>query len=238
MGSIPPPRLNETPSFWRGTSRFLGVFRQYCLHWSDFTLQAVDSTEGDVMSDSVNHVSEELRRGGKKENEKTLVASRAFLLDLICKKPGIADLAGKDLLDMGCGNNFKKGILEGGLPITRYVSIDIHPGLIQFLQSNITDDRITHYTSNTHHAMPNPTGEPLSEQTRLPLDEAGFDIIRWFSAFTHLAPDGYVKILKLLRRAVYSLKHALRLVAGSGWEIGSLNNPKEHIQYYMLCKPI
>jgi len=252
------------------------------------------------MSDSVIHVPEELRRGGKKENEKASVASGFALLDLMCKKLGITDLAGKDLLDMGCGNKFTQAILEGGLPIRRYVGIDIHPELIQFLQSNVTDDRFTYYTSNTQNAMYNPEGEPLSEKTRLPLDEASFDVVSLFSVFTHLAPNDYVAMLKLLRRyikpegriffslivneqtagghgfldrmapyiasalteehlqsgpqgpkdfvdwvperplwrAVYSRENAIRLVAGTGWEIESLNDPEEHIQHYMICRPV
>jgi SAM-dependent methyltransferase len=252
------------------------------------------------MSNSTIHVPEEFRRGGKKENENESVASGFSLLQLMCKKLGIADLAGKDLLDMGCGNKFTQAILEGGLPINRYVGIDIHPELIAFLQSNVTDDRFTFYTSNTQNAMYNPKGKPLSEKTRLPLEEESFDFICLFSVFTHLAPNDYVGMLKLLRRyikpegriffslivneltagghgffdkmapsieaalteqeleiglqgpkdfvdwvperplwrAVYSRENALRLVADTGWEIESLNDPEENIQHYMICKPV
>ncbi len=251
------------------------------------------------MSNSIIHVPEAFRRGGKKENEDESVASGFGLLQLMCRKFGIADFSGKDLLDMGCGNKFTQAILGGGLPINRYVGIDIHPGLIEFLQANITDSRFTFYTSNTRNAMYNPEGEPLSDKTRLPLDEASFDYICLFSVFTHLAPHDYVLMLKLLRRyikpagkiffslivneltaggrgfidtmapsiraalteqdlkiafqgpkdfvdwvpekpllrAVYSRENAMRLVAGTGWEIESLNDPEEYIQHYMICRP-
>ncbi len=252
------------------------------------------------MSRSTFHVPEKFRRGGRKENENESVTSGFELLQLMCKKLGIADLTGKDLLDMGCGNKFTQAILEGGLPINRYVGIDIHPELIEFLKSSVSDDRFTFYTSNTQNAMYNPQGEPLSEKTRLPLEEESFDIICLFSVFTHLAPDDYVAMLKLLRRyikpegkiffslfvneltdgghgfidkmalsigssltekeleigfqgpkdfvdwvpqrpllrAVYSRAHAIRLVADTGWEIESLNDPEEDIQHYMICKPV
>jgi len=252
------------------------------------------------MSNSIIQVPEEFRRGGKKENENESVASGLSLLQLMCRKLGIANLAGKNLLDMGCGNKFTQAILGGGLPINRYVGIDIHPGLIEFLQANVTDDRFTFYTSNTQNAMYNPGGEPLSENTRLPVEEQSFDYICLFSVFTHLAPNDYVLMLKLLRRyikpegnlffslivneltngghgfldamasaigsslteenlkadfqgprdfvdwvpekpllrAVYSRKHAIELVAGTGWEIESLNDPEEHIQHYMICRPV
>ena len=154
------------------------------------------------MSNSTVHVPEKFRRGGKKESEKESVASGFSLLQLMCNKFGIADFAGKDLLDIGCGNKFTQAILEGGLPINRYVGIDIHPGLIEFLQSNVNDDRFTFYISNTQNAMYNPNGEPLSEKTRLPLEEESFDFICLFSVFTHLAPNDYVAMLKLLRRSL------------------------------------
>ena len=66
------------------------------------------------MSNSIIHVPEEFRRGGKKEHERESVASGISLLQLMCKKLGIADLTGKDLLDMGCGNKFTQAILEAG----------------------------------------------------------------------------------------------------------------------------
>lgn len=41
-----------------------------------------------------------------------------------------------------------------------------------------------------------------------------------------------------LWRAVYSRKHALELVEGTGWEVESLNDPEEFIQHYMICRPV
>lgn len=154
------------------------------------------------MSFSNIHVPQAFRRGGRKEDEEASVKSGSRLLQLMCEKLGIADLAGKDVLDIGCGNKFTQAILEGGLPINRYVGIDIHPQLIEYLRSNVNDDRFTYFTSNTQNAMYNPGGEPLSENTRLPLAERSFDIICLFSVFTHLAPDDYVLMLKLLRRYI------------------------------------
>jgi hypothetical protein len=43
---------------------------------------------------------------------------------------------------------------------------------------------------------------------------------------------------KPLLRAVYSRENAMRLVAGTGWEIESLNDPEEYIQHYMICRPV
>lgn len=43
---------------------------------------------------------------------------------------------------------------------------------------------------------------------------------------------------KPLWHAVYSCKHALELVQGTGWEVESLNDPEECTQHYMICKPV
>lgn len=252
------------------------------------------------MSELKLHVPEEFRRGGRKEREQDSVRSGANLIRLMCEKFGIADMGNTELLDMGCGNKFVQAILTDDLPIKRYVGIDIHPGLIEFLQSNVSDDRFTFHVSNSENDMYNPEGEPLSENTRLPLEEASFDVICLFSVFTHIAPHDYVEMLRLMRRyikphgriffslfineategghgfvdemskgfagklsekdleaglqgpkdfvdwhperplwrAVYSRKNAIDLVAGTGWEIESVNDPEEDVQHYMICKPI
>ena len=88
---------------------------------------------------------------GEKED---LESTAAF-----CREIGIPDLSDVNLLDMGCGNKFVQAILNGGLPIKKYVGIDIHPGLIEHLQSNVTDDRFSFHVSNTHNNMYNPDGE-------------------------------------------------------------------------------
>ena len=154
------------------------------------------------MSDPELKVPYEFRRGGKKKDEQKSVESGLILLALMCEKLGIADLANKRVLDMGCGNKFVQAILQSGQPIGHYVGIDIHAGLIAYLQENVTDNRFTFHTSDTKNDMYNPEGELLSEQSRLPVDEASFDIICLFSVFTHLAPDDYVLMLKLLRRYI------------------------------------
>ena len=50
--------------------------------------------------------------------------------------------------------------------------------------------------------MYNPQGEPLSANTRLPLEEHSFDYICLFSVFTHLAPHDYTAMLQMLRRYI------------------------------------
>ena len=154
------------------------------------------------MTDQVFSVPQEFRRGGKKKREGESVDSGFTLIELMSRQLGLPDLSTINLLDMGCGNKFVQAILERGLPIGSYVGIDIHPGLIEYLQENVKDERFTFFKSNTHNDMYNPEGEPLSKETRLPVAEESFDLICLFSVFTHLAPHDYVLMLELMRRYI------------------------------------
>lgn len=40
-----------------------------------------------------------------------------------------------------------------------------------------------------------------------------------------------------LFRAIYSRKHALELIEGSGWVVESLNDPEQNVQHYIVCSP-
>jgi len=42
---------------------------------------------------------------------------------------------------------------------------------------------------------------------------------------------------KPLLQAIYSRRHALELIEGTGWQVKSLNDPEEYIQHYMVCTP-
>lgn len=40
-----------------------------------------------------------------------------------------------------------------------------------------------------------------------------------------------------LQWALYSRRHALGLLEGTGWRVESLNDPEEYIQHYFVCRP-
>jgi len=154
------------------------------------------------MSGLVFKVPQELRRGNKRYNEEKSVAQGVELIQLMCRNFGIADFGNSSLLDMGCGCKLVQAILDRKLPLGRYVGVDVFPDLINFLNTNVADPRFSFHVYNTHNEMYNPHGEPLSANTRLPLDEHSFDFICLFSVFTHLAPHDYVAMLKMLRRYI------------------------------------
>jgi SAM-dependent methyltransferase len=259
------------------------------------------------MAELALNVPRELRRGRKAGNEEESVESGLQLINLMADKLGLKDFGNSSMLDIGCGCKFVQAFLTEDLPLGSYVGVDVFPQLIEFLKSNVTDPRYSFHTLNAHNEMYNTEGEPLSENTRIPMEEASSDVICLYSVFTHLAPHDYVAMLKMLRRyvkpdgklmftlflnertegglgfidnihrswaenaerlethkdafrtqiekdkepdfldydpanplkwAIYSRENAIKLVAGTGWEIESLNDPETAIQHYMICRPV
>ena len=141
----------------------------------------------------------ELLRGGLKANEQAYVESGCELLKFTCARLGLKDFGNSDILDMGCGTKFTQAFLDYQLPLQHYTGIDVYQEMIQFLQQHVNDARFEYQHMNTHNAMYNVDGLPLTAATELPLDGRQFDVLCLFSVFTHLAPHDYVNMLKVIR---------------------------------------
>lgn len=140
-----------------------------------------------------------LRRGDGKGNERAYVDGGRDLLAYMTEALGLDSLAGCRLLDMGCGTKFTQAILDYDIAIGEYAGVDIYPEMIEFLSGAVKDSRFAFYHMNTHNDMYNPEGEKLSADTRLPLPEGGYDVISLFSVFTHIVPEDYHNMLRVLR---------------------------------------
>jgi len=165
-----------------------------------------------------------LRRGSKQVDTEASLASAVDLLDLLASQLKVEHLGDTELLDMGCGTKLVEAILRHQIPIRRYVGIDVYREMIQFLQREVRDPRFTFYTMDSHHPNYNPSGRPLDASQGLPLTPASFDAICLFSVFTHLAPQDYREMLKLLRpyikpggRLIFSLFVNERTPGGLGF---------------------
>jgi SAM-dependent methyltransferase len=151
-----------------------------------------------MSSPQIIEVPVDLRRGahtGFKKQSK----SGALILDYMARHLGYANLDNLAVLDVGCGSKFTQAILAQGIPIGRYVGIDVFRELMEFLQAQVADERFEFHHVDIHNAMYNCDGLPLSEFGALPLPAAAFDIICLYSVFTHLAPHDYSAMLRLLR---------------------------------------
>lgn len=219
-----------------------------------------------------------------------VVDAAVWMIGHLCEHIGVRDLGDLDVLDFGCGVRFTQAFLNRGVPIKQYVGVDVSRNVIDFLRSNVADPRFAFFHLDAQNDLYNPAGQPLATMTLPELEGRQFDVICLFSVFTHLAPDDYVAMLKLLRRfvrpggrlfytlfvnertdsgygyadqhstpaltgddapdfedadpgkplmfALYSRRHAVQLLEGTGWELLSLSPPNATMQHHILCAPI
>jgi SAM-dependent methyltransferase len=139
-----------------------------------------------------------LQRGGHKDRDEWLASAR-FLLDLMARTVGRADLRGVDVLDVGCGTKLVKVLLDEQRPIGRYVGVDVSRDVIDWLHDAIDDNRFEFHQLVARNDLYNPNGAPMREISRLPFPDRTFDLISLFSVFTHLDPDDAAAMLNLLR---------------------------------------
>ncbi len=237
-----------------------------------------------------------------------VVDAAVWLINHMCEHVGVPDLGDTDVLDFGCGVRFTQAFLNRGVPIKRYVGVDVSRPVIDFLRARVSDPRFEYFHLDAHNDQYNPTGKPLPDLTVPEIEDRRFDLICLFSVFTHLGPGDYVAMLSLLRRfvraggrlfytlfvnertagghgyvdgmsralsqsedpqvaeaiaayiaargtdgeppdffdadprepmrwAVYSRRHALELIEGTGWSVLSVSPPDVHLQHHIVCAP-
>ena len=95
-----------------------------------------------------------------------------------------ADLAGLDLLDVGCGVRFTQTLINRDLPFASYTGIEVHQPIIASLKEHVEkhDERFKFAHWDVRNAMYNPRGQPMSACERFPV--AGhYNVIMGFSPF-------------------------------------------------------
>lgn len=150
----------------------------------------------------VLRVPPELRRGAAKGDESVQIEQGVRLLTLVQERFGLSTLACTRILDVGCGTKLAQAILNRGIAVERYVGLDVYREMIEFLQENVRDSRLSFAHVDFHNAMYNPGGRKMSAADRLPVGDERFDAIVLFSVFTHLPPDDYRCMLEILRKHV------------------------------------
>lgn len=130
------------------------------------------------------------------------------LIEYMCRRIGIADLGQSRVLDFGCGCRFAETFVNSPqLPIGHYVGIDVDSEMIDWLNANIDDPRLQFHWWNARNPNYNPSGEPLSDASVLPVGNEIFDIACMFSVITHQLPDDAECLLRLLRSRVAGSGH-------------------------------
>lgn len=124
------------------------------------------------------------------------------LLQYMCRRIGVADLAGKDLLDFGCGTRFADMLMNRDVPLRSYTGIDVHREMIDFLVAEADDPRLSFQRFDAYNPMYHPQGVPMTADTPLPVGERRFDVICMFSVITHQLPGDAEALFAILRRYV------------------------------------
>ena len=127
------------------------------------------------------------------------IESGRFAVELLCRTLDREDLATVELLDVGCGTKLAKTLIDSRMPVGRYTGVDASRPVINWLRAHVTDPRFEFHHLDAHNAKYNPGGLKLDRFDRLPVGARPFEMICLFSVFTHLAPDDYAAMLRLLR---------------------------------------
>jgi SAM-dependent methyltransferase len=130
-----------------------------------------------------------------------------WLLQYMCERIGIPDLAGMDVLDFGCGSRFAEAITTHEIPLRSYVGIDVYKEMIDFLNQNVRDSRLSFHRIDAYNPRYNEGGVPLTAETRLPVGDTKFDVVCMFSVITHQLPEDARSIFAILRRYVKQSGH-------------------------------
>ena len=128
--------------------------------------------------------------------------SGRWLLERMRQHLGFADYADKRVLDFGCGVRFSQALINTRLPVARYVGVDIHRPMIEFLQTEVWDDRFSYVFLDAYHPLYNPHGTVLSPDTPLAVPTSAFDVACLFSVITHQHPSDSACIFSILRRHI------------------------------------
>jgi SAM-dependent methyltransferase len=141
-----------------------------------------------------------LRKGRFRNDQAASIASAEEDIKMLAREMGVPDLSEKRVLDIGCGVKFTQAFYGRGVPVGQYHGVDVDGSMIDFLASNVFDDRFSYKHIDVYNEMYNKHGERLSPQTDIGAAGRQFDLICLFSVFTHLAPKDYAAMLKLTRK--------------------------------------
>jgi SAM-dependent methyltransferase len=130
-----------------------------------------------------------------------------WLIEYMCERIGLADLADLDMLDLGCGVRFADAIVNHGIPVRSYCGVELDREIVDFLAANVTDPRLSFAHFDIWHNLYHRTGEPLSPALRLPIGDRSFDVICMFSVITHQVPADAGALFLILRRYVRPTGH-------------------------------
>jgi SAM-dependent methyltransferase len=187
------------------------------------------------------------------------------LLDYMTARLGWKNLAGKRVLDIGCGSCFASTIRTYDTPVGQYIGVDVDREMIDWLQRNAALPHLSFHLSDHRNPLYNPTGSPEPDWS-FAID---MDVCCMFSVITHQLPVDALAIFREARRRIagngfmffsahihsteddyremeetptalssYSRGHIERLLAEAGWNIFSEEPPNPPFPASPIIVPI
>ena len=92
----------------------------------------------------------------------------------MCAQVGVPDLADVEVLDMGCGVKFTTTMLNEGVPVKRYVGVDVFREMTSSCRRTSMIRGFEFHHVDLRNERYNPDGAPLSSVAALPLADASF----------------------------------------------------------------
>lgn len=153
-------------------------------------------------------VPDNLSRNEKRTQEMADPADTgAALIDYMCRRIGIQSLAGKDVLDLGCGVRFSQAIINRNLPVGTYTGIEVNRPIVDFLTTNVTDPRFAFHYANVANQFYNRKEDATDAPGASVLGDRTFDVACMFSVITHQEPGEASSTFRFLRSHVRPTGH-------------------------------
>jgi hypothetical protein len=187
-----------------------------------------------------------------------------LLLKSMCARLGWPSLAGKRLLDFGCGVRFSRTIFNLEMEIGLYLGIDTNAAPIAWLKENLTDHKFRFEHLDMRNVIYNPNGQCCDATALSDMGIGEFDAACMFSVITHQEPGNTELIFAMLHPyscrlyftaliddqvagyaegdpqhplmlSTYTTTHISDLLAKTGWRIDSVHPPVQFQQTAFVC---
>ena len=106
------------------------------------------------------------------------------LLDYMAARLGWESLAGRTVLDIGCGSRFASSLHTYDIPVGRYIGVDVYREMIEWLQQNAALANISFHFADQRHPLYNPAGAVIGPDWSF---ADHMDVCCMFSVITHAA---------------------------------------------------